>query len=404
MPPTSDDSIAGTPISKIRKIFRFNRRIGVNSTRTFGVEYLEEEFDISRAKAMEMILGLQQLGYLSQKPDKDEYYSITEKGKLFGLEKANPPLSIDKADQIYAEFLERVRQVNENPDFILRITDFYLFGDYITGNGSITHLEILLSMVPKDPASFSAQREAKMRAHPRFLGIFERYALPLTEVRSFLKQRSRYLSIYLPREKEELDLSEAKIFDPDGNLIEEKKTKSKKTSQPPKTNRKTKERPTDEFVGRLIFNERKGKSSKEQIVRKFTEKAQEQENLHGQIMDGLTTLLRAQHPSCTISPECMIMGLGSRIDIVRKTKEDQVIFYEIKTYPKAAISIRMALGQLLEYAFYPERPFTGELCIVSHVPATKTDLTYLKHMGEKIGIKIGYIHYDCSTNKIAQIA
>lgn len=123
MPINPNDNIAGIPKSKIRKIFRFKPRIGVTETQTFGVEYLQSEFGVSDIKATEIIGELQQLGYLSQEPYEDDYYSVTEKGKLFSLEKANPPITTEKADELYAVF-GKGQNGYENPDFIVSIPGF----------------------------------------------------------------------------------------------------------------------------------------------------------------------------------------------------------------------------------------------------------------------------------------
>lgn len=365
----------------------------------YSSEYMQETFSLSEAEAAEMVIQLQELGYLSDERDENNFYTVTDQGKLFGLGKSNKPITIEKADILYAGFLDRIKIVNESPDFILGVAGFSLWGDYVNDNSAINTIEIFLHLVHKDADSYDEKLREKWKAYGRYLGIEQRYELPLTEVRKFLKARSPYLSIYLHWERRTVADNNEKIFDADGNYLYTLYGKKKKPSKQGKS-KTTKQDPSHDLIGRLLFNERIGKSSKKEIVRRYTEKDQELENIHGQVLDGMIALLRKQYPECTISPECLIIGLATRIDIARKTKVGDIILYEIKTYSKALTSIRMALGQLFEYSFYPDRKLSKEFFIVSHVAASKADLKYLQHVGEMVGIKIEYLHYNCSTGQI----
>ena len=44
---------------------------------------------------------------------------------------------------------------------------------------------------------------------------------------------------------------------------------------------------------------------------------------------------------------------GSGIDLVVRLKGGSFVFYEIKTSYSVRLNIRQAIGQLLEYAYYP---------------------------------------------------
>jgi hypothetical protein len=392
------DSIVGIPITRIRPIFKMPNITAPNVTRLYNNEYFQEKFKLSEAQAADMITQLQQLGYLSNEPDKDKFYEVTKDGKLFGLEKSNKPISIEKADMLYAEFLEKIKIVNENPDFILKVSGYGLWGDYINGNSSINTIDILLVLAKKDPDSYREKMQERWKTYSGYLNIEDRYAFPMTEIKKFLKARSPYLSIYLPLDqKKSADI--VKFFDADGNYIHYT-YKEKKESKHQSENKPSKQNNERGLVGRLLLNERKGKASKSQIIRKFTEKEVELPNVHDQVLDGMVKLLRKEYPECIISPECFMVGLAGRIDIVRQTKDGVNILYEIKTYAKAINSIRVALGQLFEYSFYPDRKSSQELYIVSHVPASLADLKYLKHVEEMMGIKLGYLHYNCQTNEI----
>jgi hypothetical protein len=395
MPSKKPDSIVGIPIARIKLIF--NSPLKVASW--YNNKYFQEQFKLSEAQAADMIRQLRRLGYLSNEPNKEKFYQVTKKGKLFGLEKSDKFISIEKANMLYAEFLEKIKIVNENPDFIFKVSGYCLWGDYINGKSSFNTIDILLKLEKKDPYLNKENMQERLKTHSGYLGREEQYAFPKTEVMKFLKAISPFLNIDLLTS---LDTPESfnrvKFFDADGNCIYSysKKEESKISG----SNKLSKHDKSTELMGRLLLNERNGKASKKQIVRKFTEKEVELLNVHDQVLEGMVKLLRKEYPDCIISPECFIVGLVDRVDIVRQTKDGVNIFYEIKTYPKATSSIRVALGQLFEYSFYPDRKSSQELNIVSHVAASTADLKYLKHIEEMMGIKIRYLHYNCETKAL----
>ena len=61
-----------------------------------------------------------------------------------------------------------------------------------------------------------------------------------------------------------------------------------------------------------------------------------------------------------------------RIDVALKDARGYV-FYEIKTYPSLRTSVREALGQLLEYAHYPESHNAHKLIIVTQSTHSNQD-------------------------------
>lgn len=86
-------------------------------------------------------------------------------------------------------------------------------------------------------------------------------------------------------------------------------------------------------------------------------------------------------------------GYGARIDVVVKNV-DKIIFYELKTGYDLLSNIRVALTQLLEYCFYPNKKNADELIIVSLLPTNKKIDSYLRLLSDKIGIPIYYKQFD----------
>lgn len=85
---------------------------------------------------------------------------------------------------------------------------------------------------------------------------------------------------------------------------------------------------------------------------------------------------------------------GSQIDIVVKDKDNKFIFFEIKTSYSTQLSIREALGQLLEYAYFSKAANAKKLVIVSpNIITTETE-SYLKHLRERRNLPICYRQYN----------
>ena len=95
-------------------------------------------------------------------------------------------------------------------------------------------------------------------------------------------------------------------------------------------------------------------------------------------------------------------GLSTRIDVsVNSTKG--IILYEVKSYASVMISIRIALGQLFEYAFYPN-PIDNlrALVIVSHLPIGDESKEYLEFLRNTTSLKIYYQSVDLDKEEVSK--
>lgn len=120
--------------------------------------------------------------------------------------------------------------------------------------------------------------------------------------------------------------------------------------------------------------------------------------LHNQIQNRMFKYLVAVHGKDKVGTE-IDTGFRTSIDVVVSEPEG-LTFYEIKTATVIKASIRQALPQLLEYAYWPNTDKAKRLVIVSHLPTTKDAETYLRGLREKFGIPIHYQQFDLSKNKL----
>jgi hypothetical protein len=117
--------------------------------------------------------------------------------------------------------------------------------------------------------------------------------------------------------------------------------------------------------------------------------------LHKVISDSLVVQLKRQHGNENVTPEHPTGKGANRIDIAVKDKDGKCIFYEIKTYNSLLTSMREAIGQLLEYAFYSSAQNAKELIIVTQKHENISEVkVYLSHLRKLLNIPLYYQWYD----------
>lgn len=120
--------------------------------------------------------------------------------------------------------------------------------------------------------------------------------------------------------------------------------------------------------------------------------------LHTDIQNSLCDYLKNKYPKDTVDMETGT-GMGTNIDVVLVRGKGKPTFFEVKTYPSAKKSIREALGQLLEYAYYPSRVMAKELVIVTQSKISKHDEQYIMSLNTRFSIPIGYMQFDYKTGR-----
>jgi hypothetical protein len=109
---------------------------------------------------------------------------------------------------------------------------------------------------------------------------------------------------------------------------------------------------------------------------------------HSKIQEKLVNKLNKEYGVDNVSLEHPIHG--NKIDIV-VNDNGKLVFYEIKTAPTARDCIRQALGQILDYAYWPGKKNAERLCIVGENLIDKNTENYVKYLNTKFGIKLDYL-------------
>lgn len=120
--------------------------------------------------------------------------------------------------------------------------------------------------------------------------------------------------------------------------------------------------------------------------------------LHNNIQNKLFAYLKGKHGAKSVGTE-QDTGSGTSIDVVTEVK-GQTTFYEIKTGASVRSSIRQAIPQLLEYAFWPAEHRAHELVIVSHLPLTADGDQYLNFLRAQFKLPLSYRQFDLTTDTL----
>ncbi len=138
----------------------------------------------------------------------------------------------------------------------------------------------------------------------------------------------------------------------------------------------------------------------ETIVRRFAHREVEHPHWHGKIQEGLYQWLKVQHGAERVASEQPTGAGGSRIDLVVRTGPNEYTFYEIKTFNSLMICIRTAIGQLMEYAFFPTGCQASQLVIVSHHRPEESALRYLENLRDRTGLPIYYGYFNLASGQL----
>jgi hypothetical protein len=109
---------------------------------------------------------------------------------------------------------------------------------------------------------------------------------------------------------------------------------------------------------------------------------------HNRLQQILYQRLASQYGKSKVRTE-LPSGVGTQIDMVVKIKSEYW-FYEIKTALTARACLREAIGQLLEYAFWPGAQEPTRLIVVGERPIDKDALRYLRRLRKRFSLPIEY--------------
>lgn len=137
------------------------------------------------------------------------------------------------------------------------------------------------------------------------------------------------------------------------------------------------------------FNFKAGRSAKVTKARAtLSEKELDLDLRHNRLQDALSQRLASQYGEENVRTE-QPSGVGTLIDIVVKMKAEYW-FYEIKTALTPRACLREAIGQLLEYGFWPGAHEPARVIVVGESPIDEDGHEYLRRLRERFSMPIDY--------------
>ena len=136
------------------------------------------------------------------------------------------------------------------------------------------------------------------------------------------------------------------------------------------------------------------------IKKKIEEKIIEYPFIHHEISRALEETLKGNYDAVYAEHET---GFRTSIDLVA-VKKDKKDFFEIKTYSDIKASIRQAIGQLLEYSYFPDRSLADKIFIVTQYELKDKNLiAYFHNLRNELKLPVYYMWYDLNKKNIGQI-
>lgn len=208
----TNQNILGFPILKIRDLLKWRD--------SFTCKRVADKLKITENEAQLLLDELTKLGYVTTTIDNKNFtHCNTIKGNALALSKALSSITKEKAEQLFNDFMERVKEVNNNDYYLYKVSKVILFGSYITDKLIVNDIDIAIEIIKKEdePNVFQAKNmkrisEAKEKGI-RFSSVVDELFYPHAEVQSFLKSKVKYLSIHDTYD-EILNQTETKQFYP----------------------------------------------------------------------------------------------------------------------------------------------------------------------------------------------
>lgn len=109
---------------------------------------------------------------------------------------------------------------------------------------------------------------------------------------------------------------------------------------------------------------------------------------HNVLQEALYQRLVAQFGADNVGTE-IPSGIGTSVDLVVR-RDEGYWFYEIKVYHSPRACIREAVGQLLEYSFWPGAQEASRLIVVGESPLDSESEEYLRQIRARFSLPIYY--------------
>jgi hypothetical protein len=110
---------------------------------------------------------------------------------------------------------------------------------------------------------------------------------------------------------------------------------------------------------------------------------------HNRLQAALTARLMTEYGAENVADEHP-SGLGTKIDVVLRRAPEEYWYYEIKTAHSPRSCIREALGQVMEYAYWPGSREPRHLIVCGESALDDDGRAYLRQLNERFRLPVAY--------------
>lgn len=113
---------------------------------------------------------------------------------------------------------------------------------------------------------------------------------------------------------------------------------------------------------------------------------------HKKIQNAVVKLLKDQYVYFKLEK--------GKVDITGIKENGDLHFFEVKTSPSAKLCIREALGQILEYSYYPNISRAKTLFVIGPEEPQNDDISYMNYLRKNFKLPIWYRWYSFPEDKL----
>lgn len=192
--------ISGETAMKVRDILR-------RSYGGFRQDWLTETFRYSPERALELAAALETSGLVTRDCAREEefesplpWYKLTDLGWAVARASAARRISRHTAQVALAEFMQRVRFVNDDCRYLYEVRTVVVFGSYLGASKDLGDVDVAVELQPriaikKNGKWIDAFREHAWKSGRSFSSFEAEIDWPRREVLFVLKSRKRSISI-----------------------------------------------------------------------------------------------------------------------------------------------------------------------------------------------------------------
>ncbi|MBB4391661.1 hypothetical protein [Bradyrhizobium sp. ERR14] len=187
-----DEEIAGVRLMKVRDLLRWA------DDGPIQLSAISDRLHCDRAKAELVQNALLEAGYIEIDPNASgqNCYIASDLGRQLCNAKFVRRITRSEADELVADFLERVRLVNGRDELTHRVREVRVFGSYIEDAADLGDVDLAVDFRPRR-STHVEEAQARAKQSGKTIGNFlQLITFGQREVRQILKNRSPYLSIH----------------------------------------------------------------------------------------------------------------------------------------------------------------------------------------------------------------